>query len=118
MKDPVGMVDPQPRRIQMVIAHPDPEPAAARQFDGHDLWLGRGKAGMSARGMQIAQLLAVVELDQLICSGVPRDGEHTYVLFADRVPNPRRLDRELLRDALRVAKDFRQHVRLAFHLTD
>ena len=29
-----------------------------------------------------------------------------------------RLDRELLRDALRVAKDFRQHVRLAFHLTD
>ena len=30
----------------------------------------------------------------------------------------RRLDRELLRDALRVARDFRQHIRLVFHLTD
>lgn len=30
----------------------------------------------------------------------------------------RRLDRELLRDALRVVKDFRQHIRLAFHLVD
>jgi hypothetical protein len=51
-------------------------------------------AGLTIGGMQIAQLLAVVELDQLICSGVPRDGEHTYALFADRVPNPRRLDRD------------------------
>lgn len=30
----------------------------------------------------------------------------------------RRLDRELLRDALRVARDFRQHIRLAFRLSD
>lgn len=30
----------------------------------------------------------------------------------------RRLDRELLRDALRVVKDFRQHIRIAFRLTD
>lgn len=29
----------------------------------------------------------------------------------------RRLDRELLRDALRVAKEFRQHIRHSFHLT-
>lgn len=51
-------------------------------------------AGLDIGGMQVAQLLAVVELDQLICSGVPRDGEHTYALFAERVPAPRRLDRE------------------------
>ena len=30
----------------------------------------------------------------------------------------RRLDRELLRDALRVAREFRQHIRLVFHLAD
>ena len=30
----------------------------------------------------------------------------------------RRLDRELLRDALHVVKDFRDHVRRAFHLAD
>ena len=51
-----------------------------------------------------AQLAA---LDQ----GQPPDN----FVIAERL---RRLDRELLRDALRVAKDFRQHVRLAFHLTD
>jgi hypothetical protein len=51
-------------------------------------------SGLEIGGLQIAQLLAVVELDQLICSGVPRDGEHTYSLFAERVPAPRRLDRE------------------------
>ena len=51
-------------------------------------------AGMDIDGMSIAQILSVVELDQLICSGVPRDGDHTYALFAERVPNPRRLDRE------------------------
>ena len=30
----------------------------------------------------------------------------------------RRLDRELMRDALHVVKDFRDHVRRAFHLAD
>jgi Winged helix DNA-binding domain len=51
-------------------------------------------AGMDIDGISIAQILSVVELDQLICSGVPRDGDHTYALFSERVPNPRRLDRE------------------------
>jgi CBS domain-containing protein len=35
-----------------------------------------------------------------------------------RVDRLRRLDRELLRDALRVVKEFRQHVRISFHLSD
>ena len=51
-------------------------------------------AGLDIDGMSIAQILSVVELDQLICSGRPRDGDHTYALFSERVPNPRRLDHE------------------------
>jgi hypothetical protein len=38
-------------------------------------------------------LLAHLELHRVLCSGVPRS-EHTYALFADRVPAPRRLDRD------------------------
>ena len=50
--------------------------------------------GMEVDGMAAAQILSVLELDQVICSGRPRNGEHTYALFDDRVPHPRRLDRE------------------------
>ncbi|HSN11960.1 MAG TPA: winged helix DNA-binding domain-containing protein [Propionibacteriaceae bacterium] len=50
--------------------------------------------GLDLEGIVVAQILIVVELDELICSGRPRDGEHTYALFSDRVPKPRRLDRE------------------------
>ena len=42
-------------------------------------------------------------------------------LFTDPRISPsalRRLDRDLLRDALRVVKAFQQHLRLAFHLGD
>ena len=50
--------------------------------------------GLEIDGTAAAQIFSVVELDQLICSGRPRDGEHTYALFDDRVPHPKRLDRE------------------------
>jgi len=50
--------------------------------------------GLDIDGISAAQILSVLELEQLICSGRPRDGEHTYALFAERVPNPKRLDRE------------------------
>ncbi len=50
--------------------------------------------GLGIDGLAAAQILSVIELDQLICSGRPRDGEHTYALFSERVPNPKRLDRE------------------------
>ena len=50
--------------------------------------------GVEIDGTTVAQILSVLELDQLICSGRPRDGEHTYALFAERVLNPKRLDRE------------------------
>jgi hypothetical protein len=51
-------------------------------------------AGLEMDGITAAQILSVIELDQLICSGRPRDGEHTYALFAERVPHPKRLDRD------------------------
>jgi len=39
-------------------------------------------------------LLAHLELKTLICSGRPADGQHTYALLSDRVPEPRRLERD------------------------
>lgn len=52
------------------------------------------EAGFDTKAQLVMILLGHIELDQLICSGRPRDGEHTYALFADRIPQPRRLDRE------------------------
>jgi hypothetical protein len=39
-------------------------------------------------------LLGHAELNGLICSGSVVDGEHTYALMAERVPDPRRLTRD------------------------
>jgi hypothetical protein len=54
---------------------------------------------LAARGVVISGrllmiLLAQLELTTLICSGRPVDGRHTYALLRDRVPEPRRLDRD------------------------
>lgn len=51
-------------------------------------------AGHAPGGQALMILLADLELQQLVVSGRPRDGTHTYARFADRVPAPRRLDRE------------------------
>lgn len=50
--------------------------------------------GAALTGQQLMLLLAHLELHRLVCSGVPRDGEHTYALFAERVPAAERLDRD------------------------
>lgn len=50
--------------------------------------------GTELTGQQLMLLLAHLEMHTLVCSGAPRDGEHTYALFAERVPTPRRLDRD------------------------
>jgi hypothetical protein len=49
--------------------------------------------GIPTTGQLLMILLAHAELEGLICSGSVVDGEHTYALMAQRVPNPRRLDR-------------------------
>lgn len=51
-------------------------------------------AGFEGGGQLAMLLLAHLELRQLVCSGRPREGEHTYASFADRVPGPRRLERD------------------------
>ena len=49
--------------------------------------------GVPITGQMLMLLLAHAELHGLVCSGSPRDGEHTYALLADRVPGVRRLGR-------------------------
>jgi hypothetical protein len=50
-------------------------------------------SGIALNGHQLMLLVAHLELDGLICSGRPADGEHSYALLAERAPNTRRLDR-------------------------
>jgi hypothetical protein len=49
--------------------------------------------GVTAGGHLLMILLAHLELQNLICSGRPADGQHTYARMSDRVPHPRRLER-------------------------
>ncbi|MVA75237.1 hypothetical protein GC722_04220 [Auraticoccus sp. F435] len=54
---------------------------------------------LAGRGVEVAApvlvlLVDLLELDRLICSGRPRDGSHTYALFATRVPPAPARDRE------------------------
>ena len=84
---------------------------------------GTADAGVQTGGLDaalardVAQTLAVLQrlrldaqLATLDAGGVPDNFLHPEAL--------RRLDRELLRDALRVVKAFQQHVRSVFHLND
>jgi hypothetical protein len=50
--------------------------------------------GVEPDGQLVMLLLALLELDRLICSGRWRDDAHTYAAFADRVPSWSRLDRD------------------------
>ena len=59
-----------------------------------DLAAALADRGEELTGQQLMLLLGRLEVLGLVCSGIPRDGEHTYALFADRVPTPRRLDRD------------------------
>ena len=59
-----------------------------------DLAAALADQGEELTGQQLMLLLGRLEVLGHVCSGIPRDGEHTYALFADRVPAPRRLDRD------------------------
>ena len=78
------------RATSLVLAaltqHPDQtRDQLAEYLRGHDV---------QADGQLLMLVLALLELDQLICSGPRLAGAHTYAAFADRVPSPRRLDRD------------------------
>lgn len=51
-------------------------------------------AGHDLTRPDLMHLMGHAELDLLVCSGPPRDGEHTYALVDQRAPQRRRLDRE------------------------
>ena len=59
-----------------------------------DLAAALADRGEELTGQQLMLLLGRLEVLGLVCSGIPRDGEHTYARFADRVPAPRRLERD------------------------
>jgi hypothetical protein len=50
--------------------------------------------GVEPHGQLLMLLLALLELDRLICSGRRLQGAHTYAVFGDRVPSARILDRD------------------------
>lgn len=50
--------------------------------------------GLELGGPPLMPLLALLEMDRLICSGRWLEGAHTYAAFADRVPARRQLDRD------------------------
>ena len=52
------------------------------------------QSGRALGGHDLMLLMADLELRALVCSGPVVDGVHSYALVADRVPTPRRLDRE------------------------
>lgn len=43
--------------------------------------------GEGLTGRTVMTLMAHLEMGRLVCSGRPRDGEHTYASWADRVPS-------------------------------
>jgi len=55
---------------------------------------GLRERGVETDGQSLMILLAHLELDRIVCSGRPLGDEHTYASYAERVPNPRRLDRD------------------------
>ena len=52
------------------------------------------RAGMHAKGVNLALLVMHAELERIICSGPRRGKLSTYALLANRVPRPRRLTRD------------------------
>ena len=72
--------------LDRLSAQPDPT--------RDELLLALREHDLPVDGHGLMMLLALAELDQQICSGRPREGAHTYALFADRVPDRPRLERD------------------------
>jgi Winged helix DNA-binding domain len=68
--------------------------AERTDLNRHQMAEALAARGVSVTGHLLMILLAHLELNALICSGRPVDGQHTYALMSDRVPEPRRLSRE------------------------
>jgi hypothetical protein len=73
--------------VLSILAH---TPDRTRSELGAEL----AERGTALTGQQLMLLAAHLELHALVGSGVPRDGEHTYALFDERVPAAPRIDRD------------------------
>src|SRR5215831_13310479 len=51
-------------------------------------------AGVQANAWMVGQLVMHAELQAVVCSGAPRDRQHTYALVEERAPGSIRLDRD------------------------
>ena len=70
--------------VDILRAHPDQTRGQIAE--------GLRERGVDTDGHLMMLLLAHLELERLVCSGRAQEDEHTYALFADRVPRSRRLD--------------------------
>ena len=50
------------------------------------------EAGIQARGSRLAHIVMHLELDAVVCSGVPRGKQQTYALLEERAPQALRLE--------------------------
>lgn len=87
-------LQPLAGRVSALAETVEQELAASSDRTRADLGDALAERGEQLTGYQLMLLLGFLELEGLVTSGAPRDGEHTYALFADRVPEPRRLDRD------------------------
>jgi hypothetical protein len=68
--------------------------AASPDLARDEVAAGLASVGREVDGHTLMILLADLELQQLVVSGRPRDGVHTYARFEDRVRDARRPDRD------------------------
>ncbi|HEY1105331.1 MAG TPA: winged helix DNA-binding domain-containing protein [Agromyces sp.] len=59
-----------------------------------ELGAALAEQGFELTGQQLMLVVGRLEMTGLVCSGAPRDGEHTYALLSERVSGGRRLDRD------------------------
>lgn len=59
-----------------------------------EIALALAEAGLDLPSSQLTLLLGRLELQLLLTSGVPRDGQHTYALLAERVHSAETVDRD------------------------
>jgi hypothetical protein len=91
LEDAHGLTGPGLDRVASVVLQALSERPDQTREQLADCLRGRG---VEPRGQLLMLLLALLELDRLICSGRRLEGAHTYAPFADRVPSVRRLDRD------------------------
>jgi hypothetical protein len=91
LEDAHGLAGPGLDRVTSVVLQALSEQPDQTREQLADHLRGRG---VEPRGQMLMLLLALLELDRLVCSGRRLEGAHTYAPFADRVPSARRLDRD------------------------